>query len=81
MIASGNDPIVEGFVDVVRLAWTAHLMLVQDGTIAAETVSSASSNDLGYICSCLDVIFSNNVFQFLLDKALQTAAYQVLLFD
>lgn len=76
VIASGNDPIAEGFVDVIRLAWAAHLMLVQDATVATETVSSASSNDLGYICSCLEVIFSNNVFQFLLDKALQTAAYQ-----
>lgn len=81
VIASGNDPMVEGFVDIVRFSWAAHLMLVQDGTVATETVSSASSNDLGYICSCLEVIFANNVFQFLLDKALKTAAYQVLLLN
>lgn len=57
MIVSGNDPIVEGFVDVIRLSWATHLMLVQDGTVATETISSASFNDLGYTCSCLEIIF------------------------
>ncbi|XP_059635097.1 nuclear pore complex protein NUP205 [Cornus florida] len=76
VIAAGNDPVVEGFVDCVRLAWAIHLLLIQDGVDSRETVLSASSNDMRNISSCLEVIFSNNVFQFLLDKVLRTAAYQ-----
>ncbi|KAJ7956691.1 Nuclear pore complex protein [Quillaja saponaria] len=76
VMATGNDPNVEGFVDGVRLAWVVHLMLIQDGFAARETAPSASSTEMGYILSCLEVIFSHNVFQFLLDKVLQTAAYQ-----
>ncbi|KAL9686240.1 hypothetical protein QQ045_023695 [Rhodiola kirilowii] len=76
VIAAGSNPIVEGFVDVVRLAWAVHLMLIQDWVADRETVSSVSENDIGNICSSLAVIFSNNVFKFLLDKVLQTAAYQ-----
>lgn len=76
MIA-GNDPAVEGFVDSVRLAWAVHLMTIHDGIDSRETISSALSNDIRNICSCMETIFSNNVFQFLLDKVLQTAAYQV----
>lgn len=75
----GNDPNIEGFVDVIRLAWAVHLMLILDVIAAREAVSNASSNDLGYLHSCLEVIFSNNVFQSLLDKVLQTAAFQVYL--
>ncbi|KAK2966314.1 hypothetical protein RJ640_018125, partial [Escallonia rubra] len=77
VMASGNDPIIEGFVDCARLAWAVHLMMIHDEIDARETVSSSSSNDMRYIYSCLEVIFSNNVFQFLLDKILRTAAYQV----
>ncbi|XP_042499811.1 nuclear pore complex protein NUP205 [Macadamia integrifolia] len=76
VISTGTDPNIEGFVDGVRFAWTVHLMLTQDGIIASETVSGVSSSDLGNLYSCLDVICSNNVFQFLLDKILRTAAYQ-----
>ncbi|XP_057969128.1 nuclear pore complex protein NUP205 isoform X2 [Malania oleifera] len=76
VMAVGNDSVVEGFVDGVRLAWAVHLMLIQDGIAARETVSSTSSNDLGSIYSCLEVIFSHGVFQFLLDRVLRTAAYQ-----
>ncbi|KAF5945828.1 hypothetical protein HYC85_016056 [Camellia sinensis] len=76
VIASGSDPLVEGFVDCVRLAWAVHLMLIQDGVDARETVPSASSSELQYIFSCLEIIFSNNVFQFSLVKILRTAAYQ-----
>lgn len=72
VMAAANDPFVDGFVDGVRLAWVAHLMLIQDGISARET----SSSDLGNISSCLEVIFSNNVFQFFLDKIFRTAAYQ-----
>ncbi|KAL5547863.1 hypothetical protein UlMin_003094 [Ulmus minor] len=75
VMAVGNDPNVEGYVDGVRLAWAVHLMLIQDA-INPRTVSSASSNDLAHLHSCLEVIFSNNVFQFVLDKVLRTAAYQ-----
>lgn len=77
VMATGNDPIVEGFTGGIRLAWVVHLMLIQDVVAARETVSSGSSNEMGYLSQCLEVIFSNNVFQFLLDKVLRTAAYQV----
>lgn len=70
VMAVGNNPNVEGFVGVVRLAWCVHLMLINDG------VSASSSNNSGYVNSGLEFIFSHNVFQFLLDNILRTAAYQ-----
>ncbi|KAK9706158.1 hypothetical protein RND81_07G107800 [Saponaria officinalis] len=76
VMASVSDPIVGGFVDCVRLAWSVHLMLIQEGHAARDTVSDSVSKDFQNIKSCLEVIFSNNVFQFLLEKVLQTAAYQ-----
>lgn len=76
IMAAGNNSVVEGYVDVVRLAWSVHLMLIHDGISARENGSSAQSNDLGSVYSFLKVIFSNNVFQFLLDKILRTAAFQ-----
>lgn len=76
-MATGNDPIVEGFTGGIRLAWVVHLMLIQDGVAARETVSSASSNEMSYLSQCLETVFSNNVFQFLLEKVLRTAAFQV----
>ncbi|KAI5665252.1 hypothetical protein M9H77_24575 [Catharanthus roseus] len=76
VMIAGNDPIIEGFVDCVRLAWVVHLMLTQDGVDVKEMVPGSSSNDMQYIHSCLDIIFSNNVFEFWLDKILRTAAYQ-----
>ncbi|KAL2936606.1 hypothetical protein RDABS01_019329, partial [Bienertia sinuspersici] len=76
VMAPVNDPNVGGFVNCVRLAWSVHLMVVQDAIAPKETVSSASSKYLQNIGSCLEVIFSNNVFQFFLDKVLGTAAYQ-----
>ncbi|CAK9177196.1 unnamed protein product [Ilex paraguariensis] len=75
VIAAGNDPMVEGFVDCVRLAWAVHLMLVQDGIDEGDAASGASYMRNG--CSCLELIFSNNVFQFSLDNILRTAAYQL----
>lgn len=76
----GNDPIIEGFVDCVRHAWLVHLMLTQDDIDVKEMTPSAKFNNMQCICSCLDIIFSNNVFQFWLDKILRTAAYQVSFF-
>lgn len=76
-MATGNDPIVEGFTGGIRLAWVVHLMLIQDGVAARDTVSSASSNEMSYLSQCLEAVFSNNVFQFLLEKVLRTAAFQV----
>lgn len=70
VMAVGNNPNVEGFVGVIRLAWCVHLMLINDG------VSASSSNNSGYVNSGLEFIFSHNVFQFLLDNILRTAAYQ-----
>ncbi|XP_050229098.1 nuclear pore complex protein NUP205 isoform X2 [Mercurialis annua] len=72
----GNDPTAEGFIGGVRLAWSVHLMLINDVMASREEVSNTSSSDLGYLNSCLDFIFLSNVFQFLLDNVLRTAAYQ-----
>lgn len=77
-MAPVNDPTVGGFVDCVRLAWSVHLMLIQEGAAARDTISTAPSKDLQNFSSCLAVIFTNNVFQFFLDNVLRTAAYQVL---
>ncbi|XP_047969784.1 nuclear pore complex protein NUP205 isoform X2 [Salvia hispanica] len=76
VMATGNDPLVEGFVNCVRFAWAVHLMLVQDGNDMKEITTSTPSNDMKSIFSCLEVIFANNVFQFWLDKVLRSAAYQ-----
>lgn len=76
-MATGNDPILEGFIGGTRLAWLVHLMLIQEGTASRESILSGSSNEMDYVSQCLEVIFSENVFQFLLDKVLRTAAYQV----
>ncbi|KAJ0091057.1 hypothetical protein Patl1_13095 [Pistacia atlantica] len=76
VMAAGSDLNVEGFVGCVRLAWAVHLMLTNDEIAARDTVSSFSSNDLVLIRSSLETVFSNNIFQFFLDKVLRTAAYQ-----
>jgi len=55
-------------------------MVIQDGIAARDTSSLSSSKDFQTISACLEVIFSNNVFQFVLDKVLRTAAYQVSIF-
>ncbi|GLT26191.1 hypothetical protein SLA2020_012740 [Shorea laevis] len=76
VMAAGNEPNVEGFVGGIRLAWVVHLILIQDEIGLRESVSSASSNDLGHINMCLESIFLNNIFHFLLEKVLRTAAFQ-----
>ena len=77
LMSSVSNPSIEGFVDATRLAWTVHLVLTQDRITARGAVSGSSSTDLANIYSCLELICSNNVFQFLLSRVLQTAAYQV----
>ncbi|KAJ0987901.1 hypothetical protein J5N97_006257 [Dioscorea zingiberensis] len=74
VVATGTNPDGEGFVDVIRLAWTVHLILTQDQGLVRE--SNASSRDLANIYSCLELVCMNNVFQFLLSRILRTAAYQ-----
>ncbi|KAH7657158.1 nuclear pore complex protein Nup205 protein [Dioscorea alata] len=74
VMATGTNPNVEGFVDVIRLAWTVHLILTQDRGLVKE--STSSSRELANIYSCLELACSNNVFQFLLTRILWTAAYQ-----
>ncbi|KAF3625101.1 hypothetical protein FXO37_31045 [Capsicum annuum] len=77
VMVAGNDPVVEGYVDCLRSAWVVHLMLIHDGLDAKDTSASASSNnDIRNIYSCLEVIFSNNVFLSWLNKILLTPAYQ-----
>lgn len=76
IMAPVNDPTVGGFVDCVRLAWAVHLIVIQDGIAVRDIASLSSSKDVQNISSCLEVIFSDNVFQFFLDKVLHTAAYQ-----
>lgn len=77
-MASGSDLTADGFIGGIRLVWAVHLMLIYDGISGMDTISTASTTDMGHICSCLESIFSKNVFQFLLDNVLRTAAYQVL---
>ncbi|XP_050365168.1 nuclear pore complex protein NUP205 isoform X2 [Argentina anserina] len=76
VMAAGNDPNVEGLVGTIRLSWAVHLMLIQDALTGRDAISSVSSSDLSYLQSCLEVVFSKNVFQFILDKVLKTAAYE-----
>nr|XP_043623465.1 nuclear pore complex protein NUP205 isoform X2 [Erigeron canadensis] len=67
VMAIGNDPTVEGCIVCVRLAWAVHLMIIQETT---------DSRDDGRINSCLEVVFSSNVFQFFLNSVLRTPSYQ-----
>lgn len=77
VMVTGNDPVVEGYFDCLRSAWVVHLMLIHDGIDAKDTSATASSNnDIRNIYSCLEVIFSNNVFLSWLNKILLTPAYQ-----
>ncbi|XVF34671.1 hypothetical protein REPUB_Repub18cG0078900 [Reevesia pubescens] len=76
VMAAVNDPNAEGFVGGVRLAWAVHLILIHDEIELSEAVSTASSNELGYVNLCLESVFANNVFHFLLNKVLRSAAYQ-----
>ncbi|XP_024980449.1 nuclear pore complex protein NUP205 isoform X1 [Cynara cardunculus var. scolymus] len=71
VMAIGNDQMIEGCMHCVRLAWAVHLMIIQDVTDARET-----TNDVRNISSCLEVVFSSNVFQYLLNTVLRTPAYQ-----
>ncbi|KAG8487816.1 hypothetical protein CXB51_018635 [Gossypium anomalum] len=76
VMAVVNDPNSEGFVGGVRLAWVVHLMLIHDEIGLGEAVSTVSSNEFGYINFCLELVFAKNVFHFLLEKVLRSAAYQ-----
>ncbi|CAH2060609.1 unnamed protein product [Thlaspi arvense] len=76
VMAPCSDFTADGFIGGLRLAWAVHLMLIYDGIAGMDTISTASTTDMGHICFCLESIFSKNVFQFLLDNVLQTAAYQ-----
>ncbi|XP_020549778.1 nuclear pore complex protein NUP205-like [Sesamum indicum] len=64
VMVAGNDTVVEGFVDCVRLAWVVQLIMVQDGNDADEALTSTLSNDMKSVCSCLDIVFANNVSSF-----------------
>ncbi|MFS7956094.1 hypothetical protein Hanom_Chr07g00650521 [Helianthus anomalus] len=57
-MANGNDEIIEGCMHCVRLAWAVHLMILQYVTDASEI-----NNEGRNINTCLEVVFSNNVFQ------------------
>ncbi|PUZ74590.1 hypothetical protein GQ55_1G077200 [Panicum hallii var. hallii] len=67
VMRTGNNMTVEGFVGVVRLAWSVHLMLTQD---------RSNSREISDIWSCLEIICHQNSFEFLLEQVLKTAAYQ-----
>ncbi|XP_037446873.1 nuclear pore complex protein NUP205-like [Triticum dicoccoides] len=71
-----NDTTAEGFVGVVRLAWTVLLMLTQDRNSARDSVINASSRAVTDIWSCLDIICCLNAFKFLRERVMQAAAYQ-----
>jgi nuclear pore complex protein Nup205 len=59
-MAARNDPNVERFVGSIKLAWVIHLILIQDAHTERDTISSASSSDLAYLQSCLELIFPKN---------------------
>ncbi|CAN6243490.1 unnamed protein product [Urochloa humidicola] len=67
VMRTGNNMTVEGFVGVVRLAWSVHLMLTQD---------RSNSREMSDIWSCLEIICRQNSFEFLRERVLKTAAYQ-----
>ncbi|CAL4889322.1 unnamed protein product [Urochloa decumbens] len=67
VMRTGNNTTVEGFVGVVRLAWSVHLMLTQD---------RSNSREMSDIWSCLEIICRQNSFEFLQERVLKTAAYQ-----
>ncbi|KAK3156306.1 hypothetical protein QOZ80_2AG0105440 [Eleusine coracana subsp. coracana] len=67
VMRTSNNMTVEGFISVVRLAWTVHLMLAQD---------RSSSRDMSDIWSCLETICRQNAFDFFKERVLKTAAYQ-----
>lgn len=77
MMKTCNDTTTEGFVGVVRLAWTVLLMLTQDRNSARDSVINASSRAVTDIWSCLDIICRLNAFKFLRERVMQAAAYQV----
>nr|CAB3449258.1 unnamed protein product [Digitaria exilis] len=68
VMRTGNNMTVEGFVGVVRLAWSVHLMLTHDRS------NSRGTSD---IWSCLEIICRQNSFEFLRERVLRTAAYQL----
>nr|CAB3446029.1 unnamed protein product [Digitaria exilis] len=68
VMRTGNNMTVEGFVGVVRLAWSVHLMLTHDRS------NSRGTSD---IWSCLEIICRQNSFEFLRERVLRTAAYQI----
>ena len=72
-----NNITVEGFVGIVRLAWTVLLMLTQDRNSARDSIINAPSRAVADIWSCLDIICRLNAFEFLRERVMQTAAYQV----
>ncbi|XP_004305847.1 PREDICTED: uncharacterized protein LOC101295739 [Fragaria vesca subsp. vesca] len=55
VMATGRDQNVEGFLGCIRLAWAAHMIVTQD---------------LDHLDSCLELVFMNNVFQFISDEIL-----------
>ncbi|CAD6247641.1 unnamed protein product [Miscanthus lutarioriparius] len=67
VMRTGNNTTIEGFVGVVRLAWSVHLMLTQD---------RSNSREMSDIWSCLEIICRQNSFEFLREQVLKTAAYQ-----
>ncbi|WVZ77434.1 hypothetical protein U9M48_025299 [Paspalum notatum var. saurae] len=67
VMRTGNSTTIEGFVGVVRLAWSVHLMLTHDRSNSRETSD---------IWSCLEIICRQNSFEFLCERVLKTAAYQ-----
>jgi nuclear pore complex protein Nup205 len=72
-----NNTTVNGFVGIVRLAWTVLLMLTQDQNSARDSVINSSPGVAADIWSCLDIICRLNAFEFLRERVMQTAAYQV----
>eukprot|EP01018_Ginkgo_biloba_P012319 Gb_31636 [translate_table: standard] len=76
VMGTGSDVTVEGFMDVIKLAWAVFMMLTTDGSVAGLTGSGVLPNDIANIRSCLERACAKNAFKFLLVRILKTAAFQ-----
>jgi nuclear pore complex protein Nup205 len=68
---------VEGFVGVIRLAWAVHLILTHDKVASKGIISNVSLREMSSISAFLERVCSQNIFQFLLEKVIASAAYKV----
>lgn len=76
VMSTVNDVTVEGFMDIVRLAWAVFMMFTSDGNFAVVTNSGSQASDAMNIRLCLERACVKNAFKFILVRVLRTAAFQ-----